>query len=111
MKLITEQMAEAASMWLDSSSDDIAQARGAAIRAEYRVKKVMAKQFLKAEGSNDVRKAIATCSAEYEEACEDHAKADADWEKLKVQRNKFSLMVEAWRTQQSYERGLQRATR
>lgn len=110
-RLITQDMAQAAFDWLASNSDDVAHARGSAIRAEYRVKKIMAKEFLKAEGSVDVRKATATCSAEYEEACENHAKADAQWEKLKDQRNKFELLIEAWRTQASNERGLVRASR
>ena len=110
-RLITQEMAQAAFDWLASNSDDVAQARGAAIRAEYRVKKIMAKEFLKAEGSVEVRKATATCSAEYDSACEDHASADANWERLKDQRNKFELLIEAWRTQASNERGLVRATR
>lgn len=110
-RLITDDMAQAAFDWLASNSDDVAQARGAAIRAEYRVKKVFMKQFLKAEGSMDVRKATATCSPEYEDACEDHAAADAAWEAKKDQRNKFELLIEAWRTMQSNERGLMMATR
>ena len=110
-RLITQEMAQAAFDWLASNSDDVAQARGALIRAEYRVKKIHAKEFLKADGSVDVRKSVATCSAEYEDACEDHAAADAQWEKMKDQRNKFSLLIEAWRTQNSNERGLMRASR
>lgn len=110
-KLITDEMAQAAFDWLASNSDDVSKARGALIRAEYRVKKVMAKKFLKAEGSNEIRKAIATISDEYGEACEDHAKAEEDWEKARDTRNKFELLIEAWRTQQSNERGLVRASR
>jgi hypothetical protein len=104
-------MAQAAFDWLASNSDDVAQARGASIRAEYRVKKIHAKEFLKAAGTETARKATATCSPEYEEACEDHARADANWERLKDQRNKFELLIEAWRTQASNERGLVRASR
>lgn len=111
-RLITQEMAQAAFDWLASNSDDVAHARGALIRAEYRTKKVMAKEFLKADGGSvDARKAAATCSNAYQEACEDHAKAEADWEKLRDQRNKFELLIEAWRTMQSNERGLVRATR
>jgi hypothetical protein len=110
-RLITDDMAQAAFDWLASNSDDIAHARGAQIRTEYRCKKILAKEFLKAEGSVEVRKAIATCSEEYADACEDHAAAEAQWEKLKDQRNKLELLIEAWRTQASNERGLMRASR
>lgn len=110
-QLITEAMAQAAFDWLASNSDEIAQARGALIRAEYRTKKVWAKQFLEATGSVDVRKATATCSEIYYGACDAHAEAEAHWEKMKDQRNKYELLIEAWRTQQSNERGIMRAAR
>ena len=111
MILITDDMIEAAVAWLNSNSDDISQARGALIRAEYRVKRVHARLFLAAEGSIDVRKAKATCEPEYDAACEDHAAAEARWEELKDKRNKLELLTEAWRTQSSNERGIVRAGR
>ncbi len=109
--LITEEMAQAAFDWLASNSEDVAHARGALIRAEYRAKRIHAKQLLVAEGSQEIRKATATVSAEYQSACEDHAEAEAKWAAILDQRNKFELLIEAWRTQQSNERGLVRASR
>ena len=110
-RMITDDMASAAFDWLASNSDDISHARGALIRAEYRVKKVYARLFLAADGSIDVRKAKATCEPEYDAACEDHASAEARWEELKDKRNKLELLCEAWRTQNANERGIVRAAR
>ena len=110
-RLITPEMAQAAFDWLASNSDEVAQARGALIRAEYRAKRVHAKQMIAAEGSQEIRKALATVSAEYSEACEDHAQAEAKWAAILDTRNKFELLIEAWRTQASNERGLVRASR
>lgn len=110
-RLITQEMAQAAFDWLASNSEDVAHARGSLIRAEYRAKRIHAKQMLAAEGSQEVRKALATVSEEYQSACEDHAEAEAKWAGILDTRNKFELLIEAWRTQASNERGLVRASR
>ena len=109
--IVTDDMANTGAEWLASSSDDIAHARGTLIRAEYKVKRVHARLFLEAEGSIEMRKAIATCHPEYEAACDVHAQAEAKWEELKDKRNKLELMMEVWRTQSSNERGIMRAVR
>lgn len=110
-RLITDEMAQAAFDWLASTSDEIAHARGSAIRAEYRVKRVHARLFLDAEGSAEARKAWATCQDEYQTACIEHADAEGRWEALRDARTKMTLLIEAWRTQQSSERGVVRAGR
>lgn len=111
MRLITDDMIEAAVAWLNSNSDDISQARGAVIRSDYRAKKVLAKQMLAAEGPEWQRRARATCSDDYEKAMDDVAGAEERWEGLKDKRNKLELLCEAWRTQNANERGIVRAAR
>lgn len=110
-RLITEEMAQAAFDWLSSNSDDIAHARGDLIRAEYKVKRVFARLYLVNEGASEVRKSRVLCSEEYTAATDAHADAEARWEGLRDKRNKLELLIEAWRTQASNERGIMRAGR
>jgi len=92
-----------------ANSDAMGAARGMQIRTEYKVGQTRARLMRQSsESSADKRRAEAEASDEYAEACEKHAAAEAEWERLRDQRNKCELIIEAWRSIQANERGLQR---
>lgn len=107
-ELISQQVVDAAFDWLLKSSDEIAAARGNKIRKEYKSKKVFSRLYLNAEGSVETRKAFATCHPEYESAMEDVAIAEEVWSRLDDQRNRASLCLDAWRTEQASRRIIDR---
>lgn len=110
--LLTREQIQAAFEVLASPSNEIGAARANLIRKEYRVKRVHAKLMRQApEGSVEMRKAWATDHDDYAAACDDHAEAEGEWERLKDQRNKAELVMEAWRTMSSNDRTAVRATR
>ena len=106
--LISEDVLDSAFQWLLKSSDEIASARGNQIRMEYKAKRVFARLFLKAEGSVEVRKAWATDHDEYAVAMENVAVSEEVWERLKDQRNRAELVIEAWRSQTATKRVVDR---
>jgi len=111
-RLLTHEQVQAAFDVLTSSSEAAGAARGMVIRTEYKAKRVFARLYLQStEKTADARKAWATCHEEYDAACEAHAAAEDEWERLKDQRNKAELIIEAWRTMSSNERGIMRAGR
>lgn len=109
--LLTDEHVQAAFDWLRENSSATSAARAMVIRTEFKLKKVHARQMLMAQGPEWQRKALATCSTEYEAACEAYAAAEGEWERMRDQRNKCELIIEAWRTQSSNERGIVRSGR
>ena len=98
--------------WMNDRSTEYGRARGALIRAEYKVKRVRARLILSSpETSDERRKAWAESQDEYAIACEDHADAEEQWETMKEARSKWELMAEAWRSINANDRGMMRATR
>lgn len=111
-RLLTEDQVQAAFDVLTANSDAIGAARGMVIRTEYKVKRVFSRLYMNSdEKTNDGKKSWAICHPEYGQACEEHAQAEERWEYLKDQRNKAELVIEAWRTMSSNERGIMRAGR
>lgn len=96
--IITDAAVEMGFKYLNESSEEIAAARGNQIRAEYKAKRVFARQFLQADGSVEARKALATDSNEYALAMENVAIAEETWERMKDQRNRADLIIKAWQT-------------
>jgi hypothetical protein len=110
--MLTEAHVNAAFDWMLANSDIIGAARGMQIRTEYQVGQVRARLMRASqESSADKRRAEAEAADDYAIACEKHAQAEAEWERLRDQRNKCELIIEAWRSIQANERGLQRFTR
>lgn len=107
-KLLTDEQVQAAFDWILRDSAATAAARAQVLRTEFRMKKVHARLMLQADGAMDVRKATATCHPEYEAASEAYFAAEEEWTRQLEQRRKCELIVEAWRTQSSNERGIQR---
>ncbi len=107
-KLLTEEQVQAAFDWMLSNSMATAAARAMVLRTEFRMKKVHARLMLNADGAMDIRKATATCHPEYETASEAYFAAEEEWTKQLEQRRKCELIIEAWRTQSSNERGIAR---
>lgn len=89
------------------NSPDHAKARAAHEYAEKRLKVVLAKVQLTANGKTvGEREATALASEEYEAACK-HARMIAEtYYSLKDQRDAASATLDAWRTQQSDQRAL-----
>ena len=110
--LLTEQQVEALFDWMNAHSEEFGLARGRAIRTKYRIDIVESKLVLDAPEATDARrKAWARTQEEYEQACNDHADAEAAWENMKEISKKFGLMSEAWRTISANDRGIMRAVR
>jgi hypothetical protein len=89
------------------NSPDHAKARAAHEYAEKRLKVVLAKAQLGANGKTvGEREATALASEEYEAACK-HARLIAEaYYSLKDQRDAASATLDAWRTQQSDMRAM-----
>jgi putative IMPACT (imprinted ancient) family translation regulator len=111
-RLLTADQVQAAFDVITANSEATGAARGMVIRTEYKAKRVHARLTLSSPEKTDAgKKAWATAHDEYAEACEAHAQAEQQWEYLKDQRNKAELVIEAWRTMSSNERGITRAGR
>jgi hypothetical protein len=108
-QLITEEQIQAAFDFLNQNSEDIGAARAMQIRTEYRAKAVLARlMLLSTERTDQARKAWATAHPEYAEACEAHANAEGEFEKLRDFRNKCTLLLECYRTIEASHRTLAR---
>lgn len=107
-QLITDEVVQGAFDYLHDDSRPIASARANLIRAEYQVKRIHAKLFLAATGTIEARKAWATAHDDYAEAQERLAIAEGVWEQQKDQRNRATMILEAWRTEQASRRVVDR---
>jgi hypothetical protein len=108
-QLITEEQIQAAFDLLHEKSDEVAAARAMQVRCEYKAKAVLARLTLASpERTDQSRKAWATAHPEYAEACEAHAVAEGEWERMKDRRSKVEALLEAWRTLEASTRALTR---
>lgn len=88
-------------------SPDHAKARAAHEYAEKRLKVVLAKAQLSANGKTvGEREATALASDEYEAACKQARLIAEQYYALKDQRDAASSTLDAWRTQQSDQRAM-----
>jgi len=106
--LISDDLVEKAFDWLKDNAAQSAAAKAARIRAEHNVKRVKAQKFLESEGSIAERDARAIASDEYAEAIDQECEAVERDEFHRNQRNKASAIIEAWRTEQSNYRAMQK---
>ena len=97
-QIISDEAVEMGFSYLNTSSQEIAAARGNQIRMEYKAKRVFARKFLEAEGNVETRKAAATDHSDYAAAMENVAVAEETWERMKDQRNRAELIIKAWQT-------------
>lgn len=106
--LVSDEMVQKAFDWLNENSRTAAAARAAKVRAEHHVKKTKARLFLEADGSNQVRESHAINHDDYFEACEMEAVAVEEDQYHINQRNRAIAIIDAWRTEQSNYRAMQR---
>jgi hypothetical protein len=104
--VLSDDVVQMAFDYLKTGSEEIAMARANVIRAEYAAKRVSARLFKASEGSVDMRKASATDHKDYAEAMERLAVAEETWERMKDQRNRAQLILDAWRTMESSDRSV-----
>ena len=102
--VLTDEAVQMAFDYLKNSSEEIAVARANVIRSEYAAKRVFSRLFRKGDGSVEMRKAYATDHDDYAEAMEHLAVAEETWERMRDQRNRAELILEAWRTAEASDR-------
>ena len=105
-RLITEAHVQAAFDWLEAHADSAAKAKADRILAEHNVKKVKAKVWMDASGTNGNRDACADASERTQEAVDDLAEAVQRDEWHRAHRAKAEAVIEAWRTEQSNFRAM-----
>lgn len=104
--VLTDDVVQMAFDYLKNGSEEIALARANVIRAEYAAKRVFSRLFKKSDGSVDMRKATATDHEDYAKAMEHLALAEETWERVRDQRNRAELILEAWRTAEASDRSV-----
>lgn len=104
--MLPQEAVDMAFEWLLKSSEEIAAARANKIRKDYQARRVFARLYLKASGNVEARKMWATDHEEYAQAMENVAISEEVWERAQDQRNRATLIIEAWRTQSASQRAL-----
>lgn len=108
--LIKEEWVHSAVDYLMTSSADAASAKGAVVRADYERRRIRAQMILRSDHkSAGLREADAESSREYAEACQRLAEAEESLEYHRNQRNKATLIIEAWRSQEASKRVVQQS--
>ena len=108
-QLITDQMVHAAFDWLEENTDRAAHAKAMRVKAEYATKRARAQAFLDAEGTVAEREARAFMSDSVKDAMLAEVEAVEADEKMRGRRDKCSVIIDAWRTEQSNLRTMGRA--
>jgi len=108
-QLITDEMVHAAFDWLHEHADRAAHAKAMRVKAEYATKRAKARAFLEAEGTVQAREAKALLSEEVEAAMLAEVQAVEADERMRAHRDKCSVIIDAWRTEQSNLRTMARA--
>lgn len=108
-QLVTDDMVHAAFDWLHENVDRAAHAKAMRVKAEYATKKAKAHAFLDATGTVAEREAQALMSEEVAEAMREEVMAVESDEAFRNQRDKASIIIDAWRTEQSNLRTLRSA--
>jgi len=104
MSLIKPEWMDFALKYLAESGEAAAAAKAERIRAEHGVKIAKARALLDAEGTAQIRDAMAVASKEYAIAVEREAEAVRQDEWHRTQRNKADAIIEAWRTENANRR-------
>lgn len=105
-RIVSDDEAGDALRWLASSAKRTGQARARLIKAGHMVKHIEALEFLRADGSMDLRKMRARTSAKWVEAINEEAEAAGAFEEIKALREAAAARVEAWRTESATMRAV-----
>jgi hypothetical protein len=97
--VINDTRAEAAAEFIRDNAKRHGQLKGAALFAEYKIKRARSVAFLEAEGTVAEREAKAWMAEEVRLASEEHRDATADEIMLRDQIEAANLTFEVWRTQ------------
>lgn len=103
--MITEERAEAAAEFIRDNAAKHGRARGAAILAEYKVKRAKQLAYLEASGTSiKEREARAEVTEAVWEACKEHAEMVAQEVELRDLFTAANITYEIWRSQQANSR-------
>jgi len=103
--VISDEEAETAIDFMADNAEALGKAKERLLRAEYFMEVQEAFEFQKAEDKTvEARKATAKISAEYKQACEEHALAFGEWEKLKALQEAARHTVAVYQTQSANAR-------
>lgn len=108
-QLITDQMVHAAFDWLQDNGDRAAHAKAMRVKAEYGTKRARAQAFLESEGTVAEREAKALMSDAVRDAMLAEVNAIEADEKMRAQRDKCQVIIDAWRTESASARMLVRS--
>jgi hypothetical protein len=101
---ITQERMENAMTYLAETDQAYADYKAALLRCEILCKRVRARIFLVAEGSNELRKAKAEVSPEADEADKYLVEATLYLEGLKAKRSRAELLIDVFRTLEASRR-------
>lgn len=108
--MISNEEAETAIDFMADNAEALGAAKERLLRAEYMMEVQEAFEFQKSEAKTvEARKAAAKTSEVYKEACEEHAIAFGEWEKLKALQEAARHTVAVYQTQSANEREFQTA--
>jgi hypothetical protein len=96
--VISEDRLQKALTYLASTDEPSAELKGNVARQEYVCKLVRAQEYVLAQGTAELRKAIAEKSQRTVEAQNTWANAIVEFEKIKAKRATEELIVEVWRS-------------
>lgn len=105
-KIITEYDVEKAVDFLRDNAIAIGKAKERLVKAANMLKHIEALEFMKAEGSNDVRRYSSRTAETYKEGIIEEAQAAGEFEKLKALREAASMVIETWRSEQATFRAM-----
>lgn len=102
--MITDERAEQALEYLQSTTGKIGEAKAELERSEILRKRVRRKYFLTTEGTVAVREAEAECRVEVQEADDRYCEAVAAYESLRARRDIETITLDVWRTESANRR-------
>jgi hypothetical protein len=102
--VITDERAEQAFDYLQSTTGTIGDAKARLERSEIMRKRVRKKHFLTGEGTVAVREAQAETRAEVQEADDEYIESIAAYETLRARRDIETIALDVWRTESANRR-------
>lgn len=97
MTVSSERLSQALT-YLAQTDEEFADANVEMQRREYAADKALKRVFLESDGNNEVRKAKAIISEDYDKMMEGYFEAAAEFENMKAKRKTEELIVEVWRS-------------
>lgn len=101
---ISDKQVEGALKYLAETDDSYGMLKGKVKGLEYRLKVTESVEFLKAEGTQEARKATARASNEYQVLTAELENTSIDYEVVAAKRKRAELVIEVWRTIQANQR-------